>query len=185
MITWSTMNYQANRAFALAELLEVSYDQAFQAVNDGTDDPESVLQRLANLLHSAHECANSLAMDISNLMGNMHSAKARQARAPISKPGHKAALAWYADLDSRITVIEEAKRLKGYCVESKLREAFELTAPDQQGAFLDAVGAYLMTFKVIGEPSNTFLLDDERLRFYALTPEEQDAQADALEAKYE
>lgn len=68
MITRSILNYHANRAFALSELIEVSYDQAYQAVNEGTADPESVLQRLANLLHSAHECANSLAMDISDLM---------------------------------------------------------------------------------------------------------------------
>lgn len=68
MITQPTMLYHANRTFALAELLDMTYEQAYQAANEGTDDPDTVIERLKGLLFCAHEVASSLAADLDGLI---------------------------------------------------------------------------------------------------------------------
>ncbi len=95
--------------------------------------------------------------------------------------GYEAARTWYADMCDRI---EATKAVKGatYFVDSKLRNAFEALREDQRGAFLDAVGAYLMTAATVGgAPAKSNLMTMERLQMHASTPEEQDASADTCE----
>ncbi len=92
-----------------------------------------------------------------------------------SRAGYEAARTWYADMCDRI---EATKAVKGarYFVDSKLRNAFESLHEDQRGAFLDAVGAYLMTAAAVGgAPAKSKLMTMERLQAYASTPDEQDA----------
>ncbi len=91
--------------------------------------------------------------------------------------GYQAANAWYVDLKARISDIEQSKGVSGYTVDSRLREAFENLKPSQRTTFLDAVGAYVMIFKTVGGPSATNPMTEERLRFYCLSPAEQDAYA--------
>src|SRR3546814_20911960 len=54
-------------------------------------------------------------------------------------------------------------------------KAFVATPIAQRGAFLDAVGAYLMTFLAYGKPTREFRVTTDRLAMYASTPAEQDA----------
>lgn len=70
MITKPTISYHCARAFALAELLDVAYAQAYDALDQCTDKPESVLDRVKNLLHVAEECASNLATDLSDLIAD-------------------------------------------------------------------------------------------------------------------
>ena len=89
--------------------------------------------------------------------------------------GYEAARAWYADLLDRIEAHENETGLSGYCVDPRLKAAFKALPAGQGDSFLDAVGAYLMTFRVIGQPTKTYLLDSDRLAMFASTPAEQDA----------
>ena len=93
--------------------------------------------------------------------------------------GCTAAHAWHTDLIDRLESVSRTTGTKGYCVASGLREAFNVLPIDQQGAFLDAVGAYLMTCHAIGRPTRKAHITPELLAVYASTPAEQRAWGDA------
>src|SRR3546814_6057051 len=71
--------------------------------------------------------------------------------------------------------------ISGYCVNHGLHKAFVATPIAQRGAFLDAVGAYLMTFLAYGKPTREFRVTTDRLAMYASTPAEPDAWDDRSE----
>src|SRR3546814_14083430 len=77
--------------------------------------------------------------------------------------GYEAANTWYADMLDRIDDVvqsESARQgreiISGYCVDHGLHKAFVATPIAQRGAFLDAVGASLMTFLAYGKPTSEF-----------------------------
>ena len=70
MITKDRMNYEATRLYALAELIDTTRTIAFSDVNEGTDEPEAVLQRVHELLFAAFEVAHGAANDLSELMAD-------------------------------------------------------------------------------------------------------------------
>src|SRR3546814_7390575 len=85
--------------------------------------------------------------------------------------GYEAANTWYADMLDRIDDVvqsESARKgreiISGYCVDHGLHKAFVATPIAQRGAFLDAVGAYLMTFLAYGKPTREFRVTTDRLR---------------------
>lgn len=63
----SLLNHHCDRAYALTGLLEVTYEQADNALNEGTDDPRGVLERVKNLLHGAQELSDSLTVSVNEL----------------------------------------------------------------------------------------------------------------------
>lgn len=87
----------------------------------------------------------------------------------------EAAHAWLVDLIDRLEALERSTGVEGYCVESGLRGAFNALPMDQQGAFLDAVGAYLMTCFAFGTPTRKAYMTPELLTVYASTPAQQNA----------
>ncbi|MFT0532230.1 hypothetical protein ACMHYJ_05255 [Castellaniella hirudinis] len=78
MITKERMKYEANRAFALAELIDTTYTIAFNCLNEGGDH-EGELQRVKELLFAAHEVASSAANDLSDLFGECETSQANDA----------------------------------------------------------------------------------------------------------
>ncbi|TAL89585.1 MAG: hypothetical protein EPN46_02410 [Candidimonas sp.] len=148
---------------------------AMLAINDGVElkvDHFSLLKCAEDIIESRMEIIEKA----EDVLGDLQSQSV-----DAQQSGYQAARSWYADMLGRIEALDSAYGLSGYCVDSKLRGAFEALSVDQRGAFLDAVGDYLVTFIAIGQPSESFLVDADRLRMHASTPEEQDAWADACE----
>lgn len=97
---------------------------------------------------------------------------------PVLDAGYEAARVWWADMVDRIEALEKSTGVGGCCVNPGLKEAFNALPAGQHGAFLDAVGAYLMVFRAQGEPSTTWRITSDILAMHASTPAEQDAWAD-------
>lgn len=97
---------------------------------------------------------------------------------PVLDAGYEAARVWWADMVDRIEALEKSTGVSGCCVNPGLKEAFNALPAGQRGAFLDAVGAYLMVFRAQGEPSTTWRITSDILAMHASTPAEQDAWAD-------
>lgn len=103
----------------------------------------------------------------------------------VLNEGYEAAQKWYADLVERMEALcrQEPRRqgreiIAGYCVNSWLKEAFNDLPAGQHGAFLDAVGAIIVTHLAYGEPTKEFRVTSDLLAMYASTPAEQDAWSD-------
>lgn len=94
---------------------------------------------------------------------------------PIQIPidGFTAAEQWH------VYLCASAKAAQGYLIPSNLRQAFEALPSSARADFLDAIGALLVSFQVIGTPvpSRQNLREDARL--HSMTPEEQDKWAQA------
>ncbi|WP_417276127.1 hypothetical protein [Castellaniella sp.] len=91
--------------------------------------------------------------------------------------GYEAAHAWHVSLIDRLEALDKATGINGYSIASGLRDAFSALPADQQGAFLDAVGAYLMLCHSEGTPTREAGITPELLAVHASTPAEQDAWA--------
>lgn len=101
MITTERMNYESNRLFALAELIDTTHTIAFNAVNEGSGDYGAVLQRVHELLFAAYEVANCAAHDLSDLIGEC--VRSQPVQQPVTQP---------ATVDGRGKLI--ALRLRSY-----------------------------------------------------------------------
>ncbi|MDH2052558.1 hypothetical protein [Achromobacter marplatensis] len=82
--------------------------------------------------------------------------------------GFRAAQEWH------VTFCAAANAAEGYLFRSGLRQAFEGLAPSSQSDFLDAIGALLVTFQVIGEPVPGRQNLREEVQLHAMKPERQD-----------
>lgn len=69
MITKQTMNFRADEAFALTEILEVAYETAFKACNEGGSDDQAVaLERVKNILFIASNTSGDMAHELSRMI---------------------------------------------------------------------------------------------------------------------
>lgn len=96
---------------------------------------------------------------------------------PFSVDGFHAAELWH------VAFCAAADAAEGYLFPSGLRQAFEALPMSARTDFLDAVGALLVSFQVIGTPApgRQNLLEDVRL--HSMTPEEQDKWAQAQDGE--
>lgn len=67
MITKQTMTYQANEALALAEVLHVAYETAFNALSENKDSGVA-LERVKNILFLASDTCEGMAHTLSDLI---------------------------------------------------------------------------------------------------------------------
>lgn len=81
--------------------------------------------------------------------------------------GFAAAEQWHIDF----CAAEEAA--EGYLFPSNLRQAFAALPAEAQGDFLDAIGALLVNFQVIGVPVPGRQNLREDCRLHTLSPQEQ------------
>lgn len=84
MINKSTLSHHCDRAYALTELLEATYEQAHSALNEGTTDAIGVLKRLKNLLHSAHELADGPTVSMNELYIKAHEDEKSDGHTPVA-----------------------------------------------------------------------------------------------------
>lgn len=85
-----------------------------------------------------------------------------------TKPGHAAALAWYADLWARIDAAE------GSHVDSQLTSAYGHLPTVDQSDFLDALGAMVVDSQISGSPDPALWCPAEQIALGLMTPEQQD-----------
>lgn len=82
--------------------------------------------------------------------------------------GFRAAEEWH------VLFCAAADAAEGYLFPSGLRQAFDLVPTSAQSDFLDAIGALLVNFQVIGEPVPGRQNLREDCRLHSLSPQEQD-----------
>lgn len=82
--------------------------------------------------------------------------------------GFHAAEQWH------VNFCKAADAADGYLYPSQLRQAFFALPTAAQGDFLDAIGALLVNFQVIGEPVPGRQNLREDCRLHAMSPQEQD-----------
>ncbi|MBV2181714.1 MAG: hypothetical protein KUL86_10845 [Castellaniella sp.] len=158
--------------------------QAIQNIAEQHDDEHRSI--IAGLASTGHD----LASYFGNVLDGDNSDPGPRASAhgmpqAVLNEGYEAAQKWYADMVERMEALcrQESRRqgreiIAGYCVNSWLKEAFNDLPAGQHGAFLDAVGAYLVTHLAYGEPTKEFRATSDLLAMYASTPAEQDAWSD-------
>lgn len=87
---------------------------------------------------------------------------------PFTANGFRAAEQWH------IGLCAAAEAAEGYLFPSGLRQAFEALPLGARSDFLDAIGALLVNFQVIGQPVPGHQKLRQDLRLHSMTPEEQD-----------
>ena len=87
---------------------------------------------------------------------------------PFSANGFRAAEQWHAGFCAAAEVAE------GYLFPSGLRQAFEALPDSARPDFLDAIGALLVSFHVIGIPAAGRQNLSEGVQLCAMSHEEQD-----------
>ncbi|MEN4919686.1 hypothetical protein ABE485_13500 [Achromobacter spanius] len=92
---------------------------------------------------------------------------------PFSANGFRAAEQWHAGFCAA------AEAAEGYLFPSGLRQAFEALPDSARPDFLDAIGALVVSFQVIGIPAPGRQNLREEVRLCAMSHEEQDRRAQA------
>lgn len=87
---------------------------------------------------------------------------------PFNANGFHAAEQWH------VGFCTAADAAEGYLFPSGLRQAFEALPSSARADFLDAIGALLVNFQVIGQPVPGHQKLRQDLRLHAMTREEQD-----------
>lgn len=95
---------------------------------------------------------------------------------PFSANGFRAAERWHAGFCAA------AEAAEGYLFPSGLRQAFEALPESARLDFLDAIGALLVSFQVIGIPAPGRQNLWEDVQLCAMSHEEQDGWAQAQDA---
>ncbi len=92
---------------------------------------------------------------------------------PFSANGFRAAEQWH------VGFCAAAEAAEGYLFPSGLRQAFEALPDSARPDFIDAIGALLVSFHVIGEPTPGRQNLQEEVALCHMSPEEQDRWAQA------
>lgn len=79
MIQKSTMNYQANEALALSEVLHVAYETAFNALSENQDSG-AALERVKNILFLASNTCEGMAHALSDLISECSDGASKEAK---------------------------------------------------------------------------------------------------------
>lgn len=93
-----------------------------------------------------------------------------------SKNGHQIAHAWWIGFNRGLG------QANGYLIDSKLLEAFHNTPLDQHDAFLESIGGYFVVNATSGYPASHLEIDSEEIKLQKLSPAEQDAHFEKMEA---